>query len=89
MAVLRTRHECRVLRLTPLSDRPTVIATSRHITGGAPDLLDLLYDGDTLIGKSAVVKGDPYTVTVYDPKKKDISGITITPEKTGEITWMY
>ena len=82
-------HECRVLRLTPLSDRPTVIATSRHITGGAPDLLDLLYDGDTLIGKSAVVKGDPYTVTVYDPKKKDISGITITPEKTGEITWMY
>lgn len=82
-------HECRVLRLTPVCDRPTVIATSRHISGGAPDLLDLSYEGDTLIGKSAVVAGDVYTVTVYDPKKQGVSGITITPEKTGEITWMY
>ena len=82
-------HECRVLRLTPTADRPTVIATSRHITGGAPDLLDLSYEGDMLIGHSAVVEGDPYTVTIYDPKKQDITGITVTPDKTGEITWMY
>ena len=89
LTVTLAPHECRVLRLTPTSDRPTVIATSRHITGGAPDLLDLSYEGDALIGKSAVVAGDPYTVTVYDPKKEGIFGITVTPEKTGEITWMY
>ena len=82
-------HECRVLRLTPTSDRPTVIATSRHITGGAPDLLNLSYEGDALIGRSAVVKGDPYTVTIYDPKKSEITGITVNPDKTGEITWLY
>ena len=82
-------HECRVLRLTPTADRPTVIATSRHITGGAPDLLDLSYEGDALIGRSAVVKGDPYTVTIYDPKKGEVTGITVTPDKTGEITWLY
>ena len=82
-------HECRVLRLTPTSDRPTVIATSRHITGGAPDLLDLSYEGDALIGRSAVVKGDPYTVTIYDPKRGEVTGITVTPDKTGEITWLY
>ena len=82
-------HECRVLRLTPTADRPTVIATSRHITGGAPDLLDLSYEGDTLIGKSAVIENDPYTVTIYDPKKREIAGITVTPDKTGEIIWLY
>lgn len=82
-------HECRVLRLTPTSDRPTVIATSRHLSGGAPDLLDLFYEGDVLIGRSAVVAGDPYTVTIFDPQKGEVTGITLTPESTGEITWMY
>ena len=63
--------------------------TSRHLTGGVPNLLDVTYTAGALIGRSAVVKGDEYTVTVYDPKKAAAKTVTLTPDATGEIEWKY
>ena len=79
-------HECRALRLTPTSSLPTVIATSRHITGGAPDLLALEYRGGCLRGKSAVIADRDYTVTVAAPDGRILTH-TLHPEKTTDIDW--
>ena len=79
-------HGCRVLRLTPTAAIPTVIATSRHITGGAPDLLALDYSDGRLTGKSAVIAGCAYTVTVATPDGK-LHTHTLHPERTEEVTW--
>ena len=79
-------HECRVLRLTPTADIPTVIATSRHITGGAPDLLALAYQDGRLCGKSAVIGGCDYTVTIATPDGRILTH-TLHPEKTEEVEW--
>ena len=79
-------RECRVLRLTPTSHRPTVIATSRHITGGAPDLLALDYRDGCLFGKSAVIADRDYTVTVATPDGRILTH-TLHPEATGDVDW--
>ena len=78
-----------VLRLTPVGDEPTVVATSRHITMGGVDLLALSYDkqASLLSGTSAVVAGDDYVITVYDPTTKAIKTHTLHPTATGELAW--
>ncbi len=64
--------DVRVITLTPASDRPTVISTSRHITQGWLDLLELRDDGSvqrpTLSGRSRVIAGDRYRLIVGLPR---------------------
>jgi hypothetical protein len=46
-----------------------VISTSRHLTQGGVSLLDENWDADAkvLSGRSRVVAGDPYVLTVHLP----------------------
>jgi hypothetical protein len=41
---------------------PQVVATSRHITGGGVDLLDVGWKDGVLSGRSRVVAGEPYEI---------------------------
>jgi hypothetical protein len=43
------------------------VATSRHITGGGVDLVDLAWGGGVLSGRSGLVGGDPYEIYVNAP----------------------
>jgi len=49
---------------------PWVVSTTRHISQGGVSLLDLKWDGgnNVLSGRSAVVAGDPYALSIYLPK---------------------
>ena len=86
LTVTLAPHECRVLRLTPTASVPTVIATSRHITGGAPDLLALSYRDGRLTGRSAVIADTDYTLTVATPDGQILTH-TLHPEKTEAVSW--
>ena len=67
-----------------------MISTSRHISQGGFDLIDLwLDDKDVLQGKSKVVAGEPYIITIYDPEKQDVFEKVLQPEITGEINWTF
>jgi hypothetical protein len=46
---------------------PQVVATSRHVTGGGVDLLDVAWKDGTLSGRSRVVAGDPYEIYLTEP----------------------
>lgn len=64
---------------------PQLIATSRHVTCGGTDLVDVRWDGTTLSGKSRAVKGDPYILYLTEPagypfEKLEVQGAKI--EKT-------
>jgi hypothetical protein len=48
-------------------DRPQLVATSRHLTGGGVDLLDVAWRNDTLAGRSRAVAGDPYELYLTEP----------------------
>jgi hypothetical protein len=49
---------------------PWVLSTTRHLSQGGVDLLDVKWDGGAkvLSGRSAVVVGDPYVLTVHLPE---------------------
>jgi hypothetical protein len=51
---------CQVLCLRPKVEHPQLVATSRHLTGGGPDLLSVAWAADVLSGESEVVGQDPY-----------------------------
>ena len=59
-----------VLRITPIEPHPQLISTSRHITQGAYDLESLSWDGKDacLSGKSKLVEGDTYRLSIYVPE---------------------
>ena len=64
--------DVRVITLVRATDRPVLVSTSRHITQGWVDLLALRNGGTStrpaLSGKSRVIGGDPYTLTVGLPR---------------------
>lgn len=47
---------------------PQIVSTSRHVAQGAPDLLELAWDGKELAGVSLVVADDAYTLWVWAPE---------------------
>jgi len=50
-------------------DHPWIVSTTRHITQGGVSLEEVQWDANTttLSGESAVIVGDPYTLTVHLP----------------------
>ncbi|MDH4196122.1 MAG: alpha-galactosidase [Candidatus Aminicenantes bacterium] len=55
--------------------RPQLVATSRHLTCGGPELADLRWDGLALHGKSRLVAGDPYEIYVTEPAGFSFAGL--------------
>jgi alpha-galactosidase len=63
---------------------PQLIATSRHLTGGGVDLVDLKWDGRILHGESKLVARDPYTLFITAPmgyRFENFECKTLAPEK--------
>jgi hypothetical protein len=64
--------DVRVLALVPMESLPVVVSTSRHITQGWVDLRALSAQatdtGVVLIGRSHVIGGDSYTLTIGLPR---------------------
>lgn len=56
-------------------DRPQLVATGRHITGGEPDLLDVRWQNGVLSGRSLAVGGDPYEIYLTEPAGWRLSSV--------------
>lgn len=59
-----------VFALRERADHPQLVSTSRHITQGAVDLIDVRWNEETntLSGRSAVVRDDRYELVVHVPE---------------------
>ncbi len=73
-----------VFGIRPTRPHPWIVATNRHISQGAVDLVDVAWDANkrTLSGRSLVVKGDPYVVTIHvpgpwKPKQAIVGGMAV------------
>jgi hypothetical protein len=62
---------CRILAIRPMSDRPQLISTSRHITQGVVDVAEESWDvrEKKLVGVSRVVAGDTYELRIAKPAR--------------------
>ncbi|MBK8006954.1 MAG: alpha-galactosidase [Gemmatimonadetes bacterium] len=54
---------------------PQVLASSRHVSCGGPDLLDVRWEGDALIGESELVAGDRYELYLSAPAGFRFAGV--------------
>jgi len=64
-------------------EHPWVLSTTRHISQGGVSLLDERWDTDAkvLSGKSAVVVGDPYVLTIHLPEGYRLKAAEVSGEK--------
>ncbi len=87
--------DVRVITLVPEEPRPVLISTSRHISQGWVDLLAYEEGGiltqPDLSGRSRVIGGDPYTLTLGLPRGAPtfrLSGVTARGRTTGvRVSW--
>jgi len=70
-----SRFRSQALCIRQRLPRPQLIATSRHVTCGGVDLLDLRWEGGRLSGKSLVVDGDPYVIYLTQPAGYDFADV--------------
>jgi hypothetical protein len=59
---LPSRFNSQVFVIRQRLPHPQLVATSRHITGGGVDLLDVAWKDGVLSGRSRVVGGEPYEI---------------------------
>lgn len=92
-------YECRILSLRPSLGIPQIISTSRHITQGAAEIMDMQFAANTLQFTAALVANDRYTVSLYVPAGYEMTSsagfesytmdgnllrLTFLPAETGE-----
>jgi len=61
------RFNCQVFCIRERQARPQLLATSRHITGGGVDLVDMTWNDNRLSGTSRLVGGDLYELFIMLP----------------------
>jgi hypothetical protein len=64
---ISARFNSQVFLIRERLPRPQIIATSRHITGGGVDLLDVQWKDGVLAGRSRVVRDDTYEIYLTEP----------------------
>ncbi len=65
---------CQALCIREKLPRPQVLATSRHVSCGGVDLMDVRWKDSALSGTSRVVKGDPYEIFITEPEGFRLAG---------------
>jgi hypothetical protein len=70
LSLLLPKHSCKLFCIKECKPYPDVVSTSRHITQGCPDLIDLCWDEKrcVLSGKSILVPKDPYLIILSIPQ---------------------
>jgi len=64
---IEPRFGCQLFVIRPALDRPQILSTSRHISSGGLELSDVRFSGGMLTGRSLLVGGDRYTLTLFEP----------------------
>ena len=72
---IAAEYGVQVLCLRAKEEHPQVLATSRHVTCGGPDLLDARWQGGTLAGESDLVPGEPYELYLTAPARFRLTGL--------------
>lgn len=89
MTVELKPFETAVYSIRRYTGKVQIVSTSRHISQGGLELVDVWNDGEgNLHGISKVVKNEPYIITYYEPKRKQLMEKVICSEKTCEVEWI-
>jgi len=70
-----TAFNCQLFCIRAKTDHPQVLATDRHISCGAAEIISVNWQENVLSGSSHTVAGDEYTIVIYEPDGYKSSGI--------------
>ncbi|MFN3421541.1 MAG: hypothetical protein ACK40X_07450, partial [Armatimonadota bacterium] len=75
---------CEVFAIRRALGHPQVVSTSRHITQGIVDLVELVWDeqNNELHGSSLLVRNDPYRLYVHVPQGFTFAQLVAEPRKS-------
>ncbi|MCS7186697.1 MAG: alpha-galactosidase [Armatimonadota bacterium] len=75
---------CEVFAIRQSLGHPQVVSTSRHITQGIVDIVELVWDerNNELHGSSLLVRNDPYRLYVHVPSGFSFSKLLTEPRKS-------
>ena len=78
-----TSNAMDVFAIREAREHPWVLSTTRHLSQGGVSLENVSWDPktNTLAGRSKVVTGDPYTLTVHVPEGFKLAGAEIDGQK--------
>ena len=77
-----------VFSIRKYTGKKQIVSTSRHISQGGFDLENVWFDENgKLHGRSKVVAGEPYVITIFDSEKQTVFDEVFYPEITGEMDW--
>ena len=81
--------QTKVFAVRRLTGKPQIVSTSRHISQGGVDVINVQYNELTRVlgGVPYVVAGDEYVITAYNPFEKKAVEHTVKPDSTGEVEW--
>ncbi len=68
------RYQVQVFCLHAQVDHPQILATSRHVSCGGPDLIDVAWNDRLLTGTSELVAGDDYAIYLTEPAGYRLEG---------------
>jgi len=66
---------CQLFCIRAKTDHPQVLATDRHISCGAADIISVNWQENVLTGRSHTIAGDEYTIVIHEPDGYKSSGI--------------
>lgn len=72
---IASAYGVQVLCLRAREGHPQVLASSRHVSCGGPDLLDVRWTDGALTGESELVAGDPYELYLTSPAGFTLAGV--------------
>ena len=75
---------CQALAVRERARHPQVLATSRHVTCGGADLIDVRWADGGLSGTSRVVAGDPYDIYLTEPDGYRLEAFTCEGSEVSE-----
>jgi len=84
-------YHCQVFAIREAQPHPQLLATNRHISCGALDVGDLIWDKNALRGSGEVVPNEPYILYVHetgnfrDPAITIRDGKLLSSSKEGEV----
>jgi hypothetical protein len=86
-----TSYHCQVFCFREKQNHPQLLATNRHISCGAYDLTNIVWENNTLSGFSNLVANDEYSVYIYEENTSTFSSLNtgnaalIKNEKEGNV----
>ncbi|HLK27286.1 MAG TPA: alpha-galactosidase [Puia sp.] len=79
--MIDSNYRCQTFIIREKSGYPQLLATNRHISGGAPEIKSLQWNNKMLSGNSEIIESENYLLYIYEPPQFIFSTVHLKDAK--------